>query len=110
VAASDPFLERLATDQFETLETFSAEDVSSRQKEVAEFLAATSSASTGFQQLSKFIHGYRGDFSNWWSLSEETLVTILRYHGFSEIEQVRRVTSAWIDDDEARALYVCRKP
>jgi SAM-dependent methyltransferase len=61
------------------------------------------------QRLSKFIHGDRGDLSNWWSLSEETLVTILRHHGLADIEQVTRVTNDWIGADEARAVYVCRR-
>jgi len=60
------------------------------------------------QSLSKFIHGDKGDYSNWWSLSVETLEVLLGHVGFTHVEQVLLTTSSWISDDQARAVYVCR--
>jgi SAM-dependent methyltransferase len=62
------------------------------------------------QSLSKFIRGDGGDDTNWWSLSERTLEALFDYVGFVDVDQVFRTTPAWMDDDQARAIYVCRKP
>jgi SAM-dependent methyltransferase len=60
------------------------------------------------QSLTKFIHGDRGDHSNWWSLSVRTLETLLMHVGFQRIRQVLLAPSSWISEDQARAIYVCR--
>jgi len=62
------------------------------------------------QTLSKMIHGDKGDFTNWWSLSRRAVFVMLEHVGFAEAELVFEAGNEWISDDQARSVFVATKP
>ncbi len=61
------------------------------------------------QSLSKYIHGYRGDPTNYWALSRQTLLDVLTLYGFENAEVLHETDPDFIGDDMARIILVARK-
>jgi 2-polyprenyl-3-methyl-5-hydroxy-6-metoxy-1,4-benzoquinol methylase len=61
------------------------------------------------QSLSKFIHGFRGDPTNFWALSRETLLAVLDLYGFDDVDVLLETDPSFIGHDMARILLLARR-
>jgi len=59
--------------------------------------------------LNKFIYGFKGDKTNFWALSKQTLEEFMRIAGLTDIKLVKEVKVAYVGDEMSRVIYVARK-